>query len=300
MPTVNPSIPLGSHSASINGIEQSYHVFGQGPICVALSGGPGIDWAYLRMPELERHLTMIYVEPIGTGASGRLAEHPNGYSVARYSEQVEALLSTLDLDKVLLLGHSHGGFVAQNLALRDPARLAGLLLYASSPVTGAPFMEYASHNIGEFVASHVGTRDIEKVAAAWQAIPAMRSDDDYTAVMRDLLPAYLGDERRDELVDRLRPVLRATLVSGDAQPFDVRPQLSTLDLPTLILVGKHDFICGPRWAELLKELLPDAKLVNFEKSGHFAHLEQEEKFAEAILTFSRGIGLGAKEGAAIA
>jgi proline iminopeptidase len=58
---------------SVDGIRQVYHVAGRGPVCVAHSGGPGIHWAYLRSPELEERFTMVYLEPVGTGESGRLA-----------------------------------------------------------------------------------------------------------------------------------------------------------------------------------------------------------------------------------
>lgn len=286
MPAVSHAISAGSHSISIKGIKQGYHVFGQGPICIALSGGPGIEWTYLRMPELERHLTIIYLEPIGTGASGRLAQHPNGYGVARYSEQVQSFLSALNLEAVLVLGHSHGGFVAQHLALHYPERLAGLVLYDTSPVTGAAFMEDASRNIGAFVEARLQPKDIQTVMTAWRSIPQMKNDGDYTAVMRDLLPAYFGDDRRIEIVARLRPAIRAWLVSGDTEPFDVRTRLPALDKPVLVLVGAHDFICGPRWAAMLHDLIPGAQLVTFGRSGHFAHLEQEADFADAVVSFS--------------
>ncbi|MGC4857359.1 hypothetical protein ACLQ24_29335 [Micromonospora sp. DT4] len=56
-------------------MRQVYPVAGTGPVCVAHSGGPGIEWAYLRAPGIEEHFTMVYVEPVGTGASGRLDNH---------------------------------------------------------------------------------------------------------------------------------------------------------------------------------------------------------------------------------
>ena len=61
---------------SVDGIRQVYHVAGRGPVCVAHSGGPGIHWAYLRSPELEERFTMVYLEPVGTGESGRLQPPP--------------------------------------------------------------------------------------------------------------------------------------------------------------------------------------------------------------------------------
>jgi proline iminopeptidase len=66
----------GNHGININGVEQHYHVAGQGPLCIAHPGGPGLHWDYLKMRAVEQHLTMLYIEPIGTGSSGRLAEHP--------------------------------------------------------------------------------------------------------------------------------------------------------------------------------------------------------------------------------
>src|SRR6201999_3784508 len=126
----------GSHSISINGIEQRYHIAGQGPLCIAHPGGPGVDWSYLKMPEVELHLTMLYIEPIGTGASGRLPEHPGGYSVERYSHQIAGLVDTLDLADFFLLGHSHGGCVVQQYALAHPDKVAGIIIYSSSAVVG--------------------------------------------------------------------------------------------------------------------------------------------------------------------
>lgn len=62
----------GAHVLSVNGMAQSYHVAGSGPVCIVHPGGPGAKWSYMRMPLLEASITMIYLEPIGTGASGRL------------------------------------------------------------------------------------------------------------------------------------------------------------------------------------------------------------------------------------
>jgi pimeloyl-ACP methyl ester carboxylesterase len=78
------------HTVEIEGVRQAYEVAGSGPICVVHSGGPGINAGYLRMPSLERHLTMIYLDPIGTGRSGFL---PGGrYDVPEYARRAAALL----------------------------------------------------------------------------------------------------------------------------------------------------------------------------------------------------------------
>ena len=78
------------------------------------------------MPLVERFMTLIYIEPIGTGASGRLAD-PRGYTLARYVRQVDGLLDHLGVGPVHFLGHSYGGFVTLRYALEHPARLASLI-----------------------------------------------------------------------------------------------------------------------------------------------------------------------------
>jgi len=57
----------GRHAFDVDGLRQAYEVAGDGPVCVAHSGGPGINSDYLRMPLLEDHLTMLSLDPIGTG-----------------------------------------------------------------------------------------------------------------------------------------------------------------------------------------------------------------------------------------
>src|SRR3954470_9826385 len=106
----------GMYSLTIDAVRQVYHVAGRGPVCLVHPGGPGIGWEYLRMPALEQHLTMVYLEPVGTGASGRLAD-PRDYRLDTYAGFVHGVVEHLGLPKVFLLGHSHGGFVAQRYAL---------------------------------------------------------------------------------------------------------------------------------------------------------------------------------------
>jgi proline iminopeptidase len=137
----------------VDGLTQRYHVYGSGPICLAVPGGPGVAWDSLRTPALEECLTMVYVEPLGTGGSQRLASHPHGYTRERYTQSLTGLLDRLALPRVFMLGHSHGGFVSQHFALRHPDRLHGLVLYESAPVTGPEHMAEAAARVDEFVQS---------------------------------------------------------------------------------------------------------------------------------------------------
>lgn len=131
MTTVGGPLVPGAHSARIDGIVQRYNVAGTGPVCVVHPGGPGINWEYLRLPLLESKLTTVYLEPVGTGASGLL---PDGdYGMKRYAYFARALIDLLGVHRPHFLGHSHGGCVGLQLAIDNPGGLGGLILYDSGP-----------------------------------------------------------------------------------------------------------------------------------------------------------------------
>ncbi|MFK4105112.1 alpha/beta fold hydrolase [Streptomyces sp. NPDC019531] len=291
--TTSATAPLteGTHTVEIDGVVQRYHVHGTGPVCVAHSGGPGILWEYLRMPALERHLTVVYPEPVGSGGSGRLPSHPHGYTRSRYSRFLDGLIEHLGVPEVHLLGHSHGGFVAQYHALHHPERLAGVILYESAPLTGPEHGAEAVRMVQEFAARHAEHPELPGIMAAFQAIPAISDDARMTAVAQGLFPAYFADYwGREEEFAAARAAVRATYISGleeDLTPhvIDDRAELGSLTVPTLVVVGRHDFICGMRWAEELHGLIPGSELLILETSGHFGHIEEPDVFARAIVDF---------------
>ncbi|WP_431948965.1 alpha/beta fold hydrolase [Actinacidiphila sp. bgisy167] len=289
---VTDPLSPGAHSFEVDGIVQSYHVHGTGPVCIAHSGGPGVFWEYMRMPEVERHLTMVYPEPVGTGASGRLPSHPHGYSRERYSRFLEALIDHLDVPRVHLLGHSHGGFVVQYHAIHRPERVAGIVLYDSAPANGPEFGAELMAQVQAFAAKNAHRPDLPEVLGALQSVGSLSTDEEMTAALKGLLPSYLADYwGREEEFAALRASVTGSYISGldeHQEPsggFDDSEQLSALTVPALVVAGRHDVICGVRWGTELHKLIPGSELLVLEDSGHFGHLEEAERFADAVVGF---------------
>lgn len=282
----------GAHAFDSDGVTQRYHVYGSGPVCLAHPGGPGIHWEYLRSPELEEHLTMVYVEALGTGASGRLPTHPNGYTRERYSIALQRIIDHLGVPKVFLLGHSHGAFVAAHHAIHRPAGLAGVILYEGAPVTGPEHGAEAARRLQEFAAAHADRPELNDVLAIFAAMQDISSDEQTIAVARGILPSYIADYWGNE--QRWTPVrdaLRANYISGlDAlgvpDLIDDRADLPTMTVPALVIVGRFDVICGPRWGRELHDLIADSRLSILEHSGHLGHLEEPQAFADAVRNFT--------------
>ncbi|WCN79097.1 alpha/beta fold hydrolase [Micromonospora sp. LH3U1] len=276
----------GAHTVTVDGVRQVYHVAGTGPVCVAHSGGPGIEWAYLRTPSLEEHFTMVYVEPVGTGASGQL-DNPDDYRLETYVRFLHAVVEHLGEPRVYLLGHSHGGFVVQRYVLAHPDRVTGLALYDTSPVTGAEFWAEAMAGLAAYPQRHPDRPEAAAVPAAFAQIGGATDDESLATALRAALPVYFADfwDRQDEFAPFQATVRIWSAPAGaqDPTPFDVRESLGEITVPVVVIVGAHDFICGPRFAEQLHAGLKDSRLVVLEQSGHFAHIEQPAEFTAAVV-----------------
>src|SRR5277367_1794079 len=278
-----PSAPpdplaLGDHAVPVDGVTLASHVAGRGPLCVVIPGGPGLTWTYARMPELEKRLTLVYVEPIGSGASGRL---PPGqlYSVQRYAEQLEMFRAAVGIDRPCLLGHSHGGLIAQRYAIDHPDHVGPLVLYDTLSRDG--------HDLDQ--ASLAGAKRFEDkpwYADAMKAFeaPAPTTDAAATATWVTSLPLYFRDyDAHRAAYDAAAkvPVSAApnVQVAKSAALFDLRPEYGQLAAPTLVIVGSDDIVIPKRFSQEIADGIRGATLVVLAQSGHMGHLEEPERFA---------------------
>ena len=302
-PSSETPLTPGAHNFVSNGATLVYHVAGSGPVVVAHPGGPGCEWTILRMPGLEAKATVVTLEPVGTGASESL-KTPNGYTTDRYVADVEALRAHLGLDAFILLGHSHGGFVAQAYALAHPERLRGLILYDTSPTTGAEWQQDVESNLAWF-ANEPWFLDAK---AALASETTATTDDEMTAVFRREFPLYFAEwtARHAEFAS-YRSTVRIAAAPGKsvsdpgaptqvgvAPVFEVRDRLREIKVPTLIIVGAKDFVCSAKFAAVLHERIAGSRLTTLPHSGHMGHVEEPQAFTAAIVAFIGQKTQGAK------
>ncbi len=270
----------------VDGVKVTYHVAGSGPVCLVHSGGPGIHYDYLRMPQLEEHLTMVYIEPVGTGNSGLL---PDGdYSMAKYAYFADQLIRHLGEEKAFFLGHSHGGFVALQFALDYPEHLRGVIVYDGMAFNGQELGEEAFRQIEAYVARRpAGDPLAEQVIQAWKEETPEDKASQVDALGR-LLPVYFKDFEKIQprIADWMKTIDITVDPNRKPSQWDVRDRLTTIAVPTLVVVGAYDFICGEKWARQLHDGIPGSELVVLPDAGHFGHLEQPGEFFGAITRFT--------------
>ncbi|MFD3581583.1 alpha/beta fold hydrolase [Streptomyces sp. NPDC058683] len=274
----------------VGGTRQVYRVAGAGPVCLVHSGGPGVHPEYLRMPGLHGGLTLVYLDPVGSGDSDPL---PDGdYSMSRYAHFAEAVLDDVGAATGYFLGHSHGGFVALQFGLDHPERLDGLVLYDTAPVTGEELMTTATERMAAFVRRWPDRPEAAEAGRMWDSAHVARNleitdDESHRRYLDGILPAYFADHRRT--VDREGDFSPAVTHDPNRLPvrWDVRDRLGTIDVPALVVVGTHDFVCPPRFAYEMHAGMPDARLCELRDSGHFGHIEEADAFTAAVLDFVR-------------
>jgi len=273
------TFPGRIHRAQVDGLSLVCHVRGRGPLCVVHPGGPGMHWEYLQIALVERELTMAYLEPAGTGESGFLTAEAD-YDVATSVTHLDAVVETFGGDPVFVLGHGHGGFVAQTYALHHPARVAGVILYSTSPVADTHTLAATRRRLVRAEASFPG------LLAAWDR-PVGADVDEATRRLQEIFPVYFADYRRRET--EFRPLREQVRCWPRLVPeFDGRDELPSMAAPTLVMAGDHD-IFWPDGGEALHRGIPGSRLVTFPDSGHLAHVEEAERFAHVLLEFTRRV-----------
>ncbi|MEU7962613.1 alpha/beta hydrolase [Streptomyces sp. NPDC049097] len=292
--------PMGTTKAEtrtviVDGVREVYRVAGEGPFCPVHSGGPGVHPEYLRLPAPEEHLSMVHVDPVGSGDSDLL---PDGdCSMARYARFAEAVLCDLAARTGYFLGHSHGGFVALQFAVDRSGRLEGLILYDTAAVYGRELMEAATEEMAAFVQCRPDRPEAVEAGRVWEAAVVSQTmeiadDEAHRRCLHGILPACFADCRRT--VERVgEPTLRVTH-DANRHPvgWDVRDRLGTIDEPALVIVGTYDFICPLSCAYETGAGPADSRLCELRASGHFGHVEEADEFTAAVLDFVHTTGKG--------
>ena len=276
--------------ANVNGVKLFFDIEGKQyvpdgpvmkkkPVCMVLHGGPG-DSHYQFLPwlsPLAEDMQLVYVDHRGCGLSGPC--DVTTCTMEQNADDAEALRQYLGLEKIILLGHSYGGMVAQTYALRYPENLAGLILSSTAP-------SYRCYETLPGELERRATAEMKEQAAVIQSKEDPTSED-FKRYMRAMNPLYhyhYNKKECDESVERSiwAPEV-ARFGSASVIPnFDYVPRLPKVKIHTLIIAGREDPLTPPVHAEELADALPDARLLILEEASHQVYEDQPEAFFAEI------------------
>lgn len=202
---------------------------------------------------------VLAIDLPGHGKSAGVAQQ----SITAYTNQIVEFLSELGLYQAVFVGHSMGGAIALDLAIRHPSHVAGLGLIATGAYLGVDpaFLE-----------------NLSNVLTAPSALTTFAS-------------RAFGPQASPALVERVLQGMRETrhsVLYGDwraCAAFDQREAASHIEAPAWIIAGTEDRITPIAYAHFLTDRIPAARLQVINGGGHMVFLEQPARVAQGLQQF---------------
>ena len=220
------------------------------------AGGSHLSWRR-QFEDLSDVFRVIAVDLPGHGMS----EGNGEVTITAYSRFVVELMDMLDLENVMLGGHSLGGAVALDVALTGSDRLSSLLL--------------------------VGT------GARLRVLPAIFSliHEDFKLAIEGVANFVFSPHASPEIVSEEKQLLGK--VSPDllikdftaCDSFDIMDRVGAINVPSLIACGKEDRLTPVKYSEYMHSRLANSEMVLFDSCGHMAMLEKSAEFNRCVSSF---------------
>jgi len=291
LPPLCDEIPgLKKGYVDVKGGRLYYEEEGKGIPLVLINGGPGGTHHSFHpyFSQLKDVARIIYYDQRGTGKKSSKDHTGKMYTVQQAVEDVEDLRKALKIDKWIVLGHSYGGFLAQCYALTYPQHCLGLILV--NTMTGQTTMN--SNRTQMFISP-----------SERSAIDTIRQK--ALTPVQSMYNQYLwGDWKRqgNYYKPTKKEIIRQAIYGWDPAPgfrelmfpeaikIDLRGKFYNFEIPTLIVEGKWDLF----WditdkVVFLRKNHPHAQILVFEKSGHYAFKDEQEKFCNLLKVFLKKV-----------
>ncbi|MCY1073111.1 alpha/beta fold hydrolase [Archangium lansingense] len=278
-PSTSDAQALASASASFRkasvqlstGVRMHYVEQGRkdGPVLVLLHGYTDSYLSFERvLPLLPRSFHVYALDQRGHGDSSR----PECcYSQSDFASDVVAFLDSQGIQRAVLVGHSMGSFIAQQVALEHPQRVEALVLIGSAPTVHG-------NAVAAELKSYVDT-------LSDPIDPAFVRDFQAGTFYRPIPPSFLDTAVSESLKVPAR-VWKASLDGLIAE--DHAARLGTLSVPTLVVGGDRDGFFSVAEQQALAQALPRATLALYTETGHAPHVEQPQRFVHDVKEFLRG------------
>lgn len=255
----------------------SWERTGSGPPLLLIQGLGYARWGWEPVVEpLARSFDVLTFDNRGIGES----EVPvTPYTTADMAGDAARVLEEAGVERAHVVGTSLGGMIAQELALGHPERVEKLVLACTTP--GGPEAFPMPQRTVDLMLARATIEEYTRNALH----PAERPD---------LVSRILAHRKR---TDQGYEAWAAQATAGAG--FDASARLGGLAVPTLVQHGDADVVVDPRNAELLAELIPDARVSIYEGGGHLFFWQEPERFVRELEEFLAGVGSTEPAGAEV-
>jgi proline iminopeptidase len=269
------------------------------PPLMWVEGGPGI-WAHLARPDVELVSDLFHCHLVNASGCGRTSrpQSEDDYGLAGTITFWEDVRRALGFEQVTVMGHSWGGLVAPAWAAAHPESVQRLVVIDGYPGGAAVDPDLIANEREQSLARHEGTAYIDAARIALDeeyGDEATVDEESSRVAFEPAWPIYFSNPESTlsaPHVERIASDIRINLDMSNAwfrgpREFDahtnILPQLAAVACPTLVIVGEHDFICGPVHNRPIADAIAGATYVEIADAGHLPQYEQPEAFRAALI-----------------
>jgi proline iminopeptidase len=264
-----------------NGVRLSYRTAGEGPALVVIHGGPGYEKAlmYPGFDALSSDLKVVYYDQRGCGSSQSI-DASTPMEISDHVEDLEALRQYLNLEKISIAAHGWGALIALGYCLEYGRNVNSLMLITPiSPFLPEPAVETMVDDLPREARDEI-----------WEIYnhPHLSMLDKRERVMKIVFPALFYREEGMNLVDlnalTFSPGVNVR-ATAQLRSLDVFPELGDVDVPTLVVVGRHDPSTSVSDQMAYADGIRTSSAIVFNGSGHFPFLEEPRLFTQVSKEF---------------
>jgi pimeloyl-ACP methyl ester carboxylesterase len=257
-------------TATVNGLQLYYEEHGDaGEPLVLVHGYTGdvTDWRD-QIPEFSRTHRLLAMDLRGHGRSEASSDR-SSYNAEQMTDDVEVLIEQVGLERFHLLGHSMGGGIVQELALRIPEKLLSLTLHATS----CKFMAGGDPVMDEWREKRLALAETEGMAAVAEVPPPAPPPPHMSAARLEEMKVRLSKMSPDSFIGAWQGLMAWQGTIGRAQEITASTLIiyGDLDMPGLIVGSKK-----------LAEMIPKAHVEVIPEAGHSPQSERPELFNRAL------------------
>ncbi|AUD00596.1 proline iminopeptidase-family hydrolase [Spirosoma pollinicola] len=271
-----------------------------------LNGGPGATHEYFEVMESflpAEGIEFIYYDQLGTGNS----DNPNDttfWSLPRYVEEVEQVRAALNLtpDNFYLLGHSWGGILAMQYALKYGKNLKGLVI--SNMMSSCPdYGKYADNVLAKQMDPAVvkEVNDIEAKGAYTSPRYMELLMPNFYAKHICRIPLNQWPEPMTRALGKSNQSLYVTMqgpsefgIAGNLTNWDVKAELPKITAPTLTIGAKYDTM-DPEHMKWMATQLPNGSYLYCPNGSHMAMYDDQKTYMKGLIKFIKGVDTGEKK-----
>lgn len=270
--------------ATVGDVDLYYEEHGSGDPLLLIMGLAADSMAWmLQVPDFSKHYRTIVFDNRGVGRSSKPA---GPYTIHQMADDTAGLLDTLKIARTHVVGVSMGGMIAQELALRHPQRVRGLVLGCTYPEPDADVekqRQFSVEQLGGTISAggeiQIDLNTLNPMTFFQHLLPTVFNPAFIEKELPQLMQLFAGALQYGFSMEAILGQVAAAL------GHKATDRLHQIKSPTLVITGDADRLVPPAHSDILAKNIPGARLVKIAGGSHGFNFETPDLFNREVLDF---------------